>query len=162
MYDFHMKDLDIARVHARALEEAKKIYAKETTRRNRSMDEVLRTTMLGHFAECHLIDNCGWHDDSRPFRDVISPRGEPVDCKVATKESNVWHLLNRLAMENGWKKVQYVAMWVNDGPKYKFYGFYSWNGMEFIPFEWDTQADQDRIKELKDEQEYLENNSKTF
>lgn len=129
--EFNVKDLDQDMLKSRALKEAKRIFQKKSTRKNRTLEEIHITAMYGHAAEIYLLNN-GFTDDDREFKDVISPEGEPVEVKVTEGEYYVPYVLKRCneAFFEPWRnypKILYI--FINDKKTfdYKLYGIYEWN-----------------------------------
>lgn len=132
---FNAKDLDQSALRARAEVEAQLIYDKPSTRRNRSLQEVIETVLYGHVAEQYLIEQ-GWEDDLRPYKDVIHPDGTPVEIKVTEGEYYVQYVLQRAneAARQSWRKYPeqlYIFIGDRSTLDYKLYETYSWNGTQF-------------------------------
>lgn len=129
--EFNVKDLDQDMLKNRALKEAKLIFQKKTTRKNRTLEEIHITAMYGHAAEIYLLNN-GFTDDDREFKDVISPEGEPVEVKVTKSEYYVPYVLKRCneAASESWRnypKILYVFIGNRKTLDYKLSGIYKWN-----------------------------------
>lgn len=139
MITFNSKDLNQEAWAQRARAEAVLIHQKDSTGRGRSFEQVYETTKYGHAAEMYLIENFGFTDDKRPYRDIISPSGSPVEVKVTEKEEYVYHVLKRAneAAHEKWRKVKYpenllIFISPRNDTIYTLYGYYKFNGKEFV------------------------------
>jgi hypothetical protein len=135
---FNVKtDIDLDRLKQRAFAEAEHIYNRESTRRDRTLQEVRRNCLMGHAAELYLIDHCGFKDDPRPFKDVFDTEDLPVEVKVTKKAKDVYHILrraNEYALEK-WReypKRLYIFLVNEYNGDYELNGIYNWNGKEFV------------------------------
>ena len=130
------KDLDPVRLYNRAEAEAKLIYSKPSTRRNRSLEDIIETVMYGHAAELYLIDHEGFKDDTREYKDVIDLEGKDVEVKVTEGSYYVSHVLDRCnaAATETWRKYP-EKLYIFTGDKiscdYRLHGIYLWNGTQF-------------------------------
>ena len=129
--EFNVKDLDQDIIKNRALKEAKSIFQKKSTRKNRTLEQIHATTMYGHAAEVYLLNN-GFTDDDREYKDVISPEGEPVEVKVTEGEYYIPYVLKRCneAASESWKnyaKILYIFIGNKKTLDYKLNGIYEWN-----------------------------------
>lgn len=136
MITFDSKNLNQELWDQRAFDEAKLIYGKVSTRRNRSLKEIHETTKYGHAAEVFLIEEFGFIDDTRPYKDVISPNGDPVEVKVTEKENNVRFVLERCnaaAKESFRKYPKKLVIFISprNDTKYTLYGYYEYDGKQF-------------------------------
>ena len=132
---FNARDLDQHALKERAETEAKLIYNKPSTRRNRSLQEITETVLYGHVAEQYLIEN-GYTDDLRPYKDVIGLDGEPVEVKVTEGDYYVEYVLDRAnkAASESWRqypKWLYIFIGNRDTLDYHLEGIYLWNGSHF-------------------------------
>ena len=91
---FNRSQLDQEFLYKRALAEAEKIFAKETTRRGRSIDEIVATCIYGHAAEVYLM-SLGYIDDTRPYKDLFEPDDTSIEVKVTEHIGNVPYVLDR-------------------------------------------------------------------
>jgi len=134
---FNNSILDSTRLQSRAYAEAEKIFSKESTRGGRTLEQIRRSCLIGHAAELYLIDHCGFHDDTRDYKDVFNTEGEPVEVKVTQKKKDVTFVLKRCnaaALEKfrNYPKILYIFI-VNDyNGDYELHGIYHWNGKEFV------------------------------
>ena len=69
--NFNASQLDKDFYLTRAKSEANEIFSNESTRRGRSFQNILETTLYGHAAEVYLIQECGFKDDERKYKDVF-------------------------------------------------------------------------------------------
>jgi hypothetical protein len=133
---FNIDDIqNKAEWHERAMNEAKQIHSKPSTARGRSLDEIYETRLYGGVAEQYLLET-GWEDDTRKFKDVIDPQGDPVEVKTTSCLENVWHVLDRCrkAKLETWRNYQdIVYVFINDTKSKEFVheGTYLWNGEKF-------------------------------
>ena len=129
-------DLDPVKLYNRAEAEAKLIYSKPSTRRGRSLENIIETVMYGHAAELYLIDHEGFKDDTREYKDVVDPGGNDVEVKVTEGKYYVSHVLDRCnaaAMET-WRKYPeklYIFIGNKESCDYYLHGIYEWNGEKF-------------------------------
>ena len=66
--NFNASQLDKDFYLTRAKSEANEIFSNESTRRGRSFQNILETTLYGHAAEVYLIQECGFKDDERKYQ----------------------------------------------------------------------------------------------
>lgn len=130
-------DIDVDFLKERAFTEAALIYAKPSTRKDRSLQQIRETCLYGHAAEVYLIQHCGFKDDTRDYRDVFDPNGKDVEVKVTSCENYVGDVLRRCNETAELKYRQYPKkLYVFIGDKqtldYHLYSTYSYNGIEFI------------------------------
>lgn len=107
----------------RLLNEVNGIYNKESTRKGRTYEQVLESTIMGHKLEQYLLDNNDFIDDERKYMDLLSPSGASVDCKVVTN----WHsgtakyLVDKiLARASFSPKINYVVIYQNINGIYEY------------------------------------------
>ena len=134
---FNIADIDHDLLKARAQAEARQIFLKESTRRNRSLEEIVATVMYGHAAEVYLIQYEGFTDDERPYKDVFDRNGKDVEVKVTECEEYVPFVLARCeeAAKDKWRKYPkklYIFIGDRNTLDYHLYGTYSYNGTKFI------------------------------
>jgi hypothetical protein len=132
---FNAMDLNQSALKERAEAEAQLIYNKPSTRRDRSLEEIVETVLYGHVAEQYLIEQ-GWSDDPRPYKDVVNPNGEPVEIKVTEGDYYVPYVLERAnkAASESWRKYpQWLYIFIGDRKSldYHLEGIYLWNGANF-------------------------------
>lgn len=107
----------------RLLNEVDGIYNKESTRKDRTYQQVLNSTIMGHKLEQYLLDNNGFTDDERKYMDLLSPSGASVDCKVVTN----WHsgtakyLVQKILERASFSpKINYVVIYQNLNGIYEY------------------------------------------
>lgn len=133
---FNAKDLDQQSLLARAREEAQLIYNKPSTRRDRTLENIVETVLYGHVAEKYLIDYHGFSDDPRPYKDVINTNGDPVEVKVTEGDYYVPYVLERAekAASESWRKypkLLYIFIGNKNTLDYELHSIYEWNGQNF-------------------------------
>ena len=127
---FDSRDLDRAFWEKRAKDEAELIYRNPNTRRERSLDEIIKACMQGQAAETWLISK-GYSDDPRPYRDVIRPDGTPIEVKTSSWEPK--YILARYAEKlRRWSTkdlATIVYVFQNEEPStvFTFHGIFEWN-----------------------------------
>jgi len=131
---FNLKEIDPVVLKERAAGEAKKIFAKESTRRDRTYEEILKTCMYGQAAEVYMLSQ-GFTDNPEPFQDVLDHE-EPIEVKVTEGEHYVEYVLRRCVakkQQSYTNHPNYVYVWINDKKSFDYYlhGIYKWNGKEF-------------------------------
>jgi len=119
----------------RAMNEAKQIHSKESTARNRSLNEIYEACLYGHAPEQYLIES-GWEDDTRKYKDVIDPIGDLNEIKVTEHIGNVPYVLARCqaAKLETWREYpDIVYIFINDrkSKEYTHEGIYLWNGKKY-------------------------------
>ena len=122
--------------HKRAINEAKKIYNKESTRRGRTLEEIYKVCKYSHAAEQYLIET-GWTDDEREYKDLFDPYFDSVEIKVTEGEYYISYVLERCkeAKLQKWRKYpDIVYIFINNkvDKEYHHEGVYVWNGDEFV------------------------------
>jgi hypothetical protein len=130
-------DLNSDELYSRARREAELIYKKSSTRRNRSLEEIIETTIYGHAAELYLIKHHGFVDDIRDYKDLFDLENNSIEIKVTSKKYFVPYVLSRC---NGdakevWKKypkILYIFIGNKKTNDYYLEGIYEWNGRKFI------------------------------
>lgn len=136
MMNFDINDLDTEALEARAYAEARLIYNKDSTRRGRELSEIMSTCKYGQAAEQFLIEKMGFDDDTRPYKDVIDPSGEPVEVKVTDGPYYIKYVLERAneAASQTWRKypnLLYIFTCQKHTSLYKLHGIYKWDGTSF-------------------------------
>jgi len=121
----------------RAENEASEIYSKDSTRRNRTFQNILETTLYGHAAEAYLIQECGYSDDDRKYKDLIDIKGRSVEIKVTEGEYYVPYVLKRaekakLQTWRGYPDILYVFIGNRKTADYELNGVYKWNNERFV------------------------------
>lgn len=129
-------DLDGYELYSRAETEAKLIHSKPSTRRGRSLEDIIETVLYGHAAELYLIKHRGFSDDPRPFKDVIDTQNDPVEVKVTEGDYYVPYVLERAnkAASESWRQYPnwlYIFIGDKSSCDYQLHGIYLWNGKEF-------------------------------
>lgn len=134
---FNVKtDVDLDVLHIRARKEAVLIHENPRTAGDRGFKEILITCLYGQAAEVYMMTQ-GFTDDTRPYKDVISPDGIPTEVKVTEHIGNVPYVLKRCNAAASDPKRQYAKMlyiWINNkkSSEYWLHSVYKWNGSEFI------------------------------
>ena len=75
------KDVPQQMLLDRARAEAQKIFDKDSTRRGRSWERVFQTCLEGQAAEVWLMSHHGYLNDTRPYHDVLTPNGVPIEVR---------------------------------------------------------------------------------
>jgi len=133
---FNAKELHKEFYLSRGRREATEISSKDSTRRDRTFENVLETTLYGHAAEVYLIQECGYTDDDRKYKDVIDPEGNSVEIKVTEGDYYVPHVLERaekakLETWRGYPDILYVFIGNKKTAEYSLHGKYYWDGQKF-------------------------------
>jgi hypothetical protein len=138
---FKKSELDTERLYDRARDEAIEIYSKDSTRKGRTLEQIIETVEYGHTAEWFLIEKMGWLDNPARYNDVIDPDGKWVEIKVTKIPQYAPSVIQRLNEHrrnlDKWGKpaANHAMIFTNDPDQddtYKFYGYYEWNGFNFI------------------------------
>lgn len=134
---FNASQLDNDFYLDRAKAEANEIFSKDSTRRGRSFQNILETTLYGHAAEAYLIQECGYQDDTRKYKDVIDTEGASVEIKVTEGDYYVPYVLERAekAKSQVWREypdILYVFIGNKKSADYKLNGVYKWNSKKFV------------------------------
>lgn len=129
------KDLDRDFWLKRAFAEAKKIYSKISTRRNRTLNRIEKDTAFGHAAECWLIQEYNFKDDTREYKDLFDPNGNPVEVKVVGRIENVPYELQNCAnrMREKWRQhpeIVYMFIGNRETGDYHFHSKYVWHELQ--------------------------------
>lgn len=132
---FNVKDLDPVALKTRATEEAKKIFAKDSTRKGRSLAEIITTCIYGHAAEIYMMTQ-GFTDNTEPYQDVIHPSGAWVEVKVTEGEYYIPSVVKRCVDKKNQSYTKHpdiVYIWINDKRSFEYIldGIYKWNGKTF-------------------------------
>lgn len=129
-------DIDLEFLKARAKEEAKEIFSKESTRQGRSFFEVYVACLYGQAAEVYLLQHQNFKDDPEKYMDVKTPTGKKVDVKVTEGEYFVPYVIFRINEKakkiRNFAKIVYIFINNKKNTVYNLYGIYDWNGIEFI------------------------------
>lgn len=134
---FNASQLDNNFYLDRAKAEANEIFSNESTRRDRSFRNILETTLYGHAAEVFLIQECGFKDDARKYKDVIDTNGFSVEIKVTEGDYYVPYVLERAekAKLQVWREypdILYVFIGNKKTADYELNGVYKWNSKRFV------------------------------
>lgn len=152
---FNAKNLDPKFLGDRIRKESQRIFETQKKDRYRTLEQIYKDNGKGQAAEAHLILNCGFLDDPRPYKDVISPSGITVEVKVTEHPGFVSKILNKCAEDKQkpfWKDYPNWVFVFTMSPKtltYTLEGTYYWvdEMKEFFPKEWDSSADEDILKD---------------
>lgn len=130
-------DIDVELLKERSYAEAAEIFVKESTRGNRTIEDVRAATMYGHAAEVYLIQHHNFKDDPRPFKDLFNTIGKPVEVKVTEFIHYVPHVIRRCEeyAREKWRQypaIVYIFIGNKSSLEYNLYGIYHWNGSNFI------------------------------
>lgn len=134
--EFNVRDVDAKILKERAEAEAIEIHSKDSTRKDRTLEEITLATMYGHVAEVWLLQN-GFKDDIRKYKDLFEPDGTAIEVKVTQTDRYIPDVLNRCREAKLQTFRDYpdrVYVYVNDrqSPIYKLHGPFNWSGSEFI------------------------------
>ena len=134
---FNASQLDNDFYLDRAKAEANEIFLNESTLRGRSFQNILETTLYGHAAEVYLIQECGFKDDGRKYKDVIDTDGSSVEIKVTEGDYYVPYVLERAekAKLQVWREypdILYVFIGNKKTADYELNGVYKWNSKRFV------------------------------
>lgn len=156
MKEFYRKDLDGVVLSQKAYDESTEIYSKPSTARGRSLEEIFKVSLYGLSAEQYLIEKCGFKDDARKYKDVISPCGNPVEVKVTKGQYYVYHVLKRCCEDKleTWRNYpDWIFIYTNNkvNDHYVLHNTYKWNGKRFSPCDWEND------RSLKEDTKFLEN-----
>ena len=128
---FDSRDLDRSFWEKRASREAELIYRNPNSRRNRSLDQIVKACMQGQAAETWLISK-GYFDDPRPYRDLFRPdRVTPIEVKVSAWDPR--YILERYAERlRSWStsdlaKLVYVFHNKEPDTIFTFRGIFEWD-----------------------------------
>jgi hypothetical protein len=128
------KDIDPALLKQRAKEEAIQIHSKESTRKGRTLPQIIEACMFGHASELWLLKN-GFTDDTRKYKDLfkdnVSVEVKTVGYPLAA-EYEIARCNDR--KKETWRNFpDIVYMYVGDRKTLDYYleGIYQWNGRRF-------------------------------
>lgn len=132
-------DVDPELLRDRALAEAKLIFANESTRRKRSLEEILATSMYGLAAEVYLLQQ-GYIDDDRQYKDLYEPvalGGKSIEVKVTEGSYYVPYVIKRCeaAAKEKWREYPnrlYIFIGDKKTYDYSLYGIYDFDGVHFV------------------------------
>ena len=133
---FNVVELNKCDLYNRAKNEATLIYNKPSTRAGRTLQDITATVMYGQAAEQYLIEERGFSDDPRAYKDVIDPNNQPVEVKVTEGDYYVPYVLKRAneAAHQKWREYpEWLYIFIGDKQTldYSLYGIYQWNGTNF-------------------------------
>ena len=134
---FNAADLDAATLYSRAKEESEQIFAKESTRRGRSLQKIIETSLYGHAAELYLIEKCGFKDDPRKYKDLFDTEGNSVEVKVTEGDYYVPYVLDRAGKSKlcDWRDfsdILYIFIGNKITADYNLHGVYKWIENKFV------------------------------
>lgn len=134
--EFNAKDLDPQLLLSRARAEATEIFSRDSTRRGRSLENIIETSMYGLSAEVYLLEEHNFTDDTRKFKDLFDIEGNSVEIKVTEGDYYVPYVLDRAnkAKKETWRgypDILYVFIGDRESYNYTLHGIYSWNGHKF-------------------------------
>ena len=134
---FNAIDLNAPMLLSRAKEESEQIFAKESTRRGRSLQKIIETSLYGHAAELYLIEKCGIKDDTRKYKDLFDTEGNSVEVKVTEGDYYVPYVLDRASKAKlcdwrGFSEILYVFIGNKITADYNLYGIYKWIDNKFV------------------------------
>jgi hypothetical protein len=135
--EFNAADLDASALLSRAKEESEQIFAGTFTRRGRTLQKIIETSMYGHAAELYLIEKCQFEDDPRKYKDLFDTEGNPVEVKVTEGDYYVHYVLDRATKAKseewrGFPDILYVFIGDKITADYSLYGIYKWSENKFV------------------------------
>ena len=135
--EFNAADLDASALLSRAKEESEQIFAKDATRRGRTLQKITETSIYGHVAELYLIEKCQFKDDPRKYKDLFDTEGNSVEVKVTKGDYYVPYVLDRatkakLETWRGFPDILYVFIGNKVTADYSLYGIYKWSENKFV------------------------------
>lgn len=135
--EFNAADLNASTLLSRAKEEAEQIFAKESTRRGRTLQKIIETSMYGHAAELYLIEKCQFRDDPRKYKDLFDTEENSVEVKVTEGDYYVPYVLDRatkakLETWRGFPDILYVFIGNKVTADYSLHGIYKWSENKFV------------------------------
>lgn len=177
MMRFNIKDINGKELWAKVKAESHEIYYNPNKKDDdRTLAEVQNTNFYGIAPEQFLIENCGFNNDPRKCKDVISPQGHSVEIKT-TSAKRVAKMLNKCdywKVSQTWRRLpewlfifECEASWnrissthnviVNPSPQYKLQGTYKWNGQSYADAAFDWQKEAKAAIDLREDELWLAN-----
>lgn len=155
MKSFNIKDLDQRALLSKTKIESQEIFNKPSTRKGRTLNDIIATNMYGISAEQYLIEKCEFTDNPAPYQDVISPEGIDVEVKVTKVSHYIPDVLRRLKEKR--KKYpnlyqpDWVFIYINDKKSfdYKLAGTYLWVETRYLVKDWYEESDRKFLKEYE-------------
>lgn len=134
---FNARDLDTSTLLSRAKEEAQAIFDNPETRRGRTLKKIIETSLYGHAAELHLIEEHEFKDDPKSFKDLFDTEGNAVEVKVTQFKHYVPYVLERAANAKkqtwrGFPDILYVFVGDKVTLEYNLDGIYKWGKTKFV------------------------------
>jgi hypothetical protein len=132
-------DVDPIILRARSLEESKQIHSTESTRRGRTLEEIMVSSMYGLAAEVYLLQE-GYIDDNRPYKDLFEPvsmGSSAIEVKVTSGTYYVPYVIKRAekCASESWRdypKKLYVFIGDKETLNYYLEGIYNFDGLHFV------------------------------
>ena len=134
---FNKYEIDQQSLYSRALKEAKRIHEDPNPKvhQYRTLDEILKQCLRGHYAELWLMSQ-GYVDDDRKYKDLYEPDGiTSIDVKVTTCAANCRGILRKMKDKifAGIPVARRIYIFLNplDSDEYEFHGIWNWNGSDW-------------------------------
>tara|TARA_R110002073_G_scaffold32742_8_gene98923 strand:+ start:4979 stop:5494 length:516 start_codon:yes stop_codon:yes gene_type:complete len=162
MMKFNIKDLNKKQLVEKSNKESDAIYSKESTRKGRTIEAIRMSNLYGLASEQFLIEKCGFNDDPRAYKDVISPQGHSVEIKT-TSAKGVAKMLNTCdywKVSEPWRQLPawlmiFESEWLSG--EYKLQGTYEWNGQSYADAAFDWQQEAKTAINLHEDELWLAN-----
>jgi hypothetical protein len=132
-------DIDPIVLRDRSLEESKQIHSTESTRRGRTLEEIMVSSMYGLAAEVYLMQE-GYVDDDRPYKDLFEPVSmgtSSIEVKVTAGTYYVPYVIKRAEQcaKEAWRNYPnklYIFIGDKETLNYYLEGIYTYDGLHFV------------------------------
>tara|TARA_R110001632_G_scaffold43395_3_gene110240 strand:+ start:1053 stop:1514 length:462 start_codon:yes stop_codon:yes gene_type:complete len=138
-FDFHIQigdtfsitDVDLDKLEKHTLQEYVLFLNKPNDKR--SKDQIRSDTFNGLAAEHYMMDNYGYTNDNRKYKDLFSPCGKSVEIKTATSEERILKVIGQLTNRKSWAGISnYVIAFLRQGNDYVCHSLWEWNGQNYM------------------------------
>lgn len=128
---FSIADLDLDKLEKHTLQEYVLFLGKPGDKRS---DEQIRSdTFNGLAAEHYMMDNYGYTNDNRKYKDLFSPCGSSVEIKTATSEERILKVIRQLTKRKSWAGISnHVIAFLRQGNDYVCHSLWEWNGQYYM------------------------------
>ena len=142
---FELSDIDLDALEKHVSEEYEKFLNNPND--TRSENQIYFDTYNGLAAEHYMIEEYGYTNDDRPYKDLFAPCGTSVEVKSAAHLETLQRQLESLKERKGWgyDVADYVISFLRDDKSYTCHSLWQWNGKDYIEVNEEPQEDRTEV-----------------
>ena len=144
---FELSDIDLDVLEKHVAEEYVKFL--DNPNDSRPQKQIYFDTYNGLAAEHYMVEEYGYTNDDRPYKDVFSPCGISVEVKSAASEETLQGQIASLKERKSWGPKydisDYVICFLRDNKSYTCHSLWQWNGNDYIEVNEEPQEDRTEV-----------------